>query len=163
MKAYDSWFKQNPVAGFFSYSLIFIVWIPLLLPASLLSIVGGFIFTRNFGTIKGFFLCYLAICLTHPLGALVAFYMSKYLLKSFIQTNILNRIRIFQAVDRAIKLQGLKCMILIKIQPVIPWLALNWVLGVTQCTATHFFIGTLIGMSPLTITAIYVGMNMHNI
>ena len=54
-------------------------------------------------------------------------------------------------------------MILIKIQPVIPWLALNWVLGVTQCSATHFFIGTLIGMTPLTLTAIYVGMNMHNI
>jgi len=103
IKVYDKWFKENPFMGFITYSLSFIIYVPLLLPTSLLTAVGGFIFTRNFGSVQGFFLSWLAIFITHPLGALIAFLMSKYLIGSCIKDNVIDKIRIFQAIDQAIK------------------------------------------------------------
>ena len=54
-------------------------------------------------------------------------------------------------------------MILLRVQPVIPWNILNYILSVTSCTARDFYIGTFIGMAPGTLTFLYVGVNLKSV
>ena len=51
---------------------------------------------------------------------------------------------------------------LIRIQPLIPWNILNYVLSVTSCNPKIYFISTTIGMAPATMIWLYVAVNMKN-
>ena len=51
-------------------------------------------------------------------------------------------------------------MILLRVQPVIPWNILNYILAVTSCKKSDFLIGTYIGILPGTMTFLYVGVNL---
>ena len=54
-------------------------------------------------------------------------------------------------------------MILLRVQPVIPWNVLNYMLAVTSCPPSLFFLGTVIGIIPGTMVWLYVGVNLKSI
>lgn len=163
MEAFDGWFKKHPYAGFFAFSLSYFIWVPIMLPSSIMTMFGGFIFAQYYGKVLGFFICIAAIWLTHPIAALLTFLMARYFLRGFITENVINKVRVFKAIDRSFETQGLKLMILLKVQPIIPWNIMNYILSVTSCSATNFFIGTFIGITPKTLTCIYLGLNIQSI
>ena len=69
----------------------------------------------------------------------------------------------FDAIDRAIKTEGIKIQILFRVQPVIPWNILNYMTAVTSCSIKDYMIGTYIGIIPSTVMWLYVGVNMQSI
>jgi uncharacterized membrane protein YdjX (TVP38/TMEM64 family) len=70
---------------------------------------------------------------------------------------------VFDAIDRAIKTEGIKIQILLRVQPVIPWNILNYMTAVTSCSIKDYMIGTYIGIIPSTVMWLYVGVNMQSI
>ena len=163
MGQFDKWFKMNPWLGFLAFSCAYYVWIPMVLPSSIMNMFGGFLFAQYYGKVRGFFLCVAAIWMSHPLAALLTFLMARYLFKDFIKERVIDRFRVFRAIDQSLSTQGLKLIILLKVQPVIPWNILNYLLAVTSCSSSDFFLGTFVGIAPKTLTVMYLGVSVESL
>lgn len=87
--SFYNWFDLNPGKGFFMYALIYVLWVPLTLPSSLLTVAGGFIFSMKYGGIGGFFMAWLAIQMSEPIGAQLAFVIGRYVLQNYIRSNLI--------------------------------------------------------------------------
>lgn len=112
---FSDWFKLNPYKGFFAFSFTYYLWVPTTLPSTLMTLFGGFIFSHHYGKLAGYGICMLAIWMSHPLAALLTFTMARCCLKSFIRRTIIDKIRVFKAVDKSFESQGLKLMILLRV------------------------------------------------
>lgn len=112
---FNKWFQKNPVQGFFAFGSIYLIWVPLTLPSSIMTLAGGFIFCQHFGPIKGYFLCMLAIWLFHPIAAVLAFMIGRYFLHDYLHKNVIQKIRIFDAIDRSLAKEGTRLMILLRV------------------------------------------------
>ena len=69
----------------------------------------------------------------------------------------------FDAIDKSIAVEGNKLMILLRIQPLIPWNHLNYILSVTSCSFKSYLVGLYIGIAPGTLSMLYVGVNIKSI
>ena len=132
------------------------VIVPLTIPSSIVTLAGGTIFSLAYGKSKGYFICMAAIWLGHPPAAIFAYFMGRLCLRSFIRKHLITKLRIFEAIDKSIEVEGYKLMILLRVQPIIPWNHLNYILAVTSCSLPGFIIGFYIGMTPGTMTMLYV-------
>ena len=68
----------------------------------------------------------------------------------------------FKAIEKAIKEDGFKMVILLRLCPLIPFNLLNYLLGVTSITAKDNIMA-LLGMIPGTIVYVYLGGTISNL
>ena len=70
--------------------------------------------------------------------------------------NWLNRYSLFKAVDKTMKDKGLRIFLLLRLSPIIPYNALNYMAGATAVTF-HAYTLALIGLLPGTALYVFVG------
>ena len=63
----------------------------------------------------------------------------------------------FRALNRALKAQGLRIVMLMRLSPVFPFNILNYVLGATSLSVRSFVAGSAVGMIPGTFLCAYAG------
>jgi uncharacterized membrane protein YdjX (TVP38/TMEM64 family) len=132
-----------PVAFIGIYNLATI----LLIPGSLLTLGGGFIFGVVWGSV------YVLIAAT--LGATFAFLIGRYLSRNWVRQQ-LDKYPKFKAIEAAVSKEGLKVVLLTRLSPVFPFNLLNYAFGVTGVSLQDYVIGS-IGMIPGTILYVYIG------
>lgn len=67
-----------------------------------------------------------------------------------------------KALERALKSDGLKVMILMRLSPIIPFIFVNYVLGVTSVTFADYAISTLF-ILPATMVYVFIGTTTGSI
>ena len=112
---FNDWFETNPTAGFFCFAALYMVIVPLTIPSTIMTLAGGVIFSNAYGKLKGYFICALAIWIGHPPAAITAYFLGKYCLRDFIRKNVIKQLRVFEAIDKSIAVEGPKLMILLRI------------------------------------------------
>jgi uncharacterized membrane protein YdjX (TVP38/TMEM64 family) len=132
-----------PIAFIGIYNLATI----LLIPGSLLTLGGGFIFGAVWGSV------YVLIAAT--LGATFAFLIGRYLSRDWVRQQ-LDKYPKFKAIEAAVSKEGLKVVLLTRLSPVFPFNLLNYAFGVTGVSLKDYVLGS-IGMIPGTILYVYVG------
>jgi uncharacterized membrane protein YdjX (TVP38/TMEM64 family) len=88
-------------------------------------------------------------------GAVVAFLVSRYLLRSHVRRAIAGR-RPLEAIAEAIDTQGWPLVGLLRLSPA-PGTALNYALGVTGISLRQYATGTLLGLTPSVLVFVYLG------
>jgi uncharacterized membrane protein YdjX (TVP38/TMEM64 family) len=66
------------------------------------------------------------------------------------------------AIDKAIHSEGLKLVLLLRLCPVLPFNALNYMLGITSVKARDYIIG-MVGMLPGTLVYVFIGTTISDI
>jgi uncharacterized membrane protein YdjX (TVP38/TMEM64 family) len=132
-----------PIAFIGIYNLATI----LLIPGSLLTLGGGFIFGAVWGSI------YVLIAAT--LGATFAFLIGRYLSRDWVRQQ-LDKYPKFKAIEAAVSKEGLKVVLLTRLSPVFPFNLLNYAFGVTGVSLKDYVLGS-IGMIPGTLLYVYIG------
>ena len=61
------------------------------------------------------------------IGCILAFLLGRFVLQDMAQ-GLFNKFKVLKAVDRAIETQGLKLVILLRLSPVVPFSAFNYVM-----------------------------------
>lgn len=159
--AFLSWVEENPVAGVFSFTAVYFLATVLFIPGSILTLGSGYIFANIFGLGIGVLLATIAVFLGAASGAIAAFFLGRYLLRD--QTEKLsNKYTIFRAIDLALLNNGLKITFLLRLSPLIPFNAINYILGVTGVSARDYII-SCIGMLPGTILYVFLGSSAGSI
>jgi len=156
------WVENNPVAGVFSFIGVYFLATVLFIPGSILTLGIGFVFANVFGLGLGLLFSTIAVFVGASTGSTAAFLLGRYLFQDCIQSTLSKKYRIFEAIDEALKSQGLKIMILLRLSPIIPFNAINYILGVTSAKLRDYMIACF-AMLPGTMLYTFLGSSAGSI
>jgi len=149
------WIENNPIPGVFAFMGVYFIATVLFIPGSILTLGSGFIFANVFGLGFGVLLASLAVFIGASAGAIVAFLLGRYLLRDWVKT-LTTKYPLFEAVDTALEDKGFRIMCLLRLSPIIPFNALNYIAGITAISLTAYA-WAMIAILPGTILYVFLG------
>ncbi len=144
---YNLSFFFNTGIGVFSFVCIYILIVLLILPASWLSLLSGFLYGSYLGSIIVF--------ISASIGASVAFFVSK----SFFAKKLKNLFRSYPKlilIEKVVEKGGLKLILLARLSPIFPFSILNYFYGLNNIKFRDFALG-LFGIIPGTFLYCSIG------
>lgn len=144
LETYQDLYQQTPVltAGlfFFIYVLVTALSIP---GAVLMTLIGGAVFGLSTGL--------LIISFASSIGATLAFLISRLLLKNWVQKKF---DKYLAAINQGMEKDGAFYLFSLRLLPIVPFFAINLLMGLMPITAWRFYWVSQLGM--LAGTAVYV-------
>ena len=120
--------------GIVTFVFFYIISVLLILPASWLSLLAGFLYGPYFGSIVVF--------LSAFIGASISFFLAKEYFVKKIET-IISRFPKIKLLEKIINKGGLKLIILTRLSPLFPFSILNYFYGLNKVSYKDFSIGLL--------------------
>jgi len=117
------------------------------IPGSVLTLAGGAIFGLGWGVV--------IVMVSAILGESGAFFLARYGIRGLVTKRMASSPR-FAALDEALRLEGRKIVFLLRLSPLIPFNALNYLLGISRVRFRDFLIASA-GMLPGTVLYVYYG------
>jgi uncharacterized membrane protein YdjX (TVP38/TMEM64 family) len=148
------WAKGMGAAGGAIYAVFYIVGTALFFPGLPLTLGAGFLYGAIIGT--------LVVSPASVAGATLAFLIARYFAREWV-TRRLKKYPQAAAIDRAIEKNGFKAVVLLRLQPVLPFNILNYALGLTSIRLRDYMLASWIGMFPATVLYVYLGSVMNDI
>jgi len=144
---FREWVAGLGAIGPIVFILGYAIGVVAFLPGSALTLAGGAVFGVGEGTLYVF--------VAASLGACAAFLVARYAAREAIERRVAGNAK-FAAIDHAIGEQGLKITFLLRLSPVIPFVLLNYALGLTRVRFGHYALACF-GMIPGTLLYVYAG------
>ena len=119
--------------------------------AAALSFPGASILTLAAGAMFGWAMGLLLVSFASSLGALLAFWVSRYLLRDVIEKRFG---KLLQPINEGLAKDGTFYLLTLRLVPLFPFWLINLLMGLTKLGARRFYIVSQIGM--LVGTAVYV-------
>jgi len=148
------WAKGMGPTGGVVYALFYIAGTALFFPGLPLTLGAGFLYGAVIGT--------LVVSPASVAGASLAFLIARYFARDWV-TRRLKKYPQAAAIDRAIEKNGFKAVVLLRLQPVLPFNILNYALGLTSIRLRDYMLASWIGMFPATVLYVYLGSVMNDI
>ena len=148
------WAKGMGAAGGAIYAVFYIAGTALFFPGLPLTLGAGFLYGAIIGT--------LVVSPASVAGATLAFLIARYVARDWV-TRRLKKYPQAAAIDRAIEKNGFKAVVLLRLQPVLPFNILNYALGLTSIRLRDYMLASWIGMFPATVLYVYLGSVMNDI
>eukprot|EP00540_Astrosyne_radiata_P010624 CAMPEP_0116835700 /NCGR_PEP_ID=MMETSP0418-20121206/7690_1 /TAXON_ID=1158023 /ORGANISM="Astrosyne radiata, Strain 13vi08-1A" /LENGTH=407 /DNA_ID=CAMNT_0004465395 /DNA_START=48 /DNA_END=1271 /DNA_ORIENTATION=- len=155
IESFLDWIEDNPIPGFFAFMVVYFVATVLFVPGSILTLGSGFVFANSFGLGPGVLLGSLSVFLGASAGATVSFLLGRYLLRQWVK-KLTKKYAIFEALDVALEEKGFRIMTLLRLSPIIPFNAINYIAGVTAISLTSYALA-LIAILPGTVLYVFLG------
>lgn len=132
-----------PIAYVIGYALLATA----LVSGAALTLLGGALFGLSGGT--------LYTLAGATLGASLSFWIARYAARASVEARLRGHPR-FEAIDGAIGREGRKVVFLLRLVPFVPFVFLNYALGLTRIGFGDYLLGSL-GMLPATLVYVYTG------
>jgi pyruvate/2-oxoglutarate dehydrogenase complex dihydrolipoamide dehydrogenase (E3) component/uncharacterized membrane protein YdjX (TVP38/TMEM64 family) len=143
-------YAQRPALVIGSYALLYIVVFALALPVgAVMTLAGGALFGVVVGT--------LVVSFASSIGALLAFWVSRYLLRDSVQARFGARLA---EVDAGIANDGPFYLFTLRLIPAFPPAAINLLFGLTRMRAWTFYWVSQLGMLAGTIVYVLAGTQL---
>ena len=140
----ETWRAEAPLLTAGIYFGIYIVVTALSLPgAAIMTLVGGALFGLGWGL--------LLVSFASSIGALLAFLVSRYVLRDWVQSRFGDRLK---TINEGIEKEGSFYLFTLRLVPVFPFFVINLLMGLTPMRAPSFYWVSQVGM--LAGTAVYV-------
>merc|ERR1711933_438057 len=118
---------------------------------------AGFVFSAALDSLGwGVLLGTGAVWVGASLGAIAAFLLGRYLFRDGFVGRLTEKFTIFKALDNALMDKGLRIMVLLRLSPIVPFNALNYIAGVTGVQLWHYVVAC-VAMLPGTILYVFLG------
>jgi uncharacterized membrane protein YdjX (TVP38/TMEM64 family) len=143
-----AWIRDQGPAGPFLFAIAYVLAAVLLLPGSVLTIGGGFAFGPLWGLVL--------VSPVSVMAATAAFILGRTVARGWV-TRRLGKDSRLEAIDAAVGQNGLKIVLLLRLSPLFPFNALNYLLGLTRVRVRDFVLGSWLGMLPVTALYVYIG------
>jgi len=155
------WVEDNPAAGVFALIGVYFIATVLFVPGSLLTLGAGFVFGNRLGLGLGVLLASVAVFFGAAFGAIGAFLLGRYLLRDSIH-KLSQKYPVFQAIDSALGNHGFRIVTLLRLSPIVPFNATNYILGATAVPLREYIL-SCIGMLPGTVLYVFIGSSAGSI
>ena len=142
------WIQENPNISWLVFLGVYILATVLLLPGSVLTIGGGWIF----GFVEGL----VVVSLSSTLAASCSFLIGRYLARAWVEGKISQDSR-YRSLDRAIGERGFFVVLLTRLSPLFPYNLLNYAWGISSVRLSRYVLASWMGMIPGTLLYVYLG------
>ena len=153
LTSFEAWRSQNPLLvglGFFaSYILI-----------TALSLPGAAVMTLAAGALFGLWWALLIVSFASTIGATLAFLVSRFLLRDWVQQRFGNRLK---AINLGIERDGGFYLFTLRLVPVFPFFIINLVMGLTPLKTWTFYWVSQVGMLAGTLVYVNAGTQIAQI
>jgi len=156
-----AWAEMHPTAGIMYFILIYFICTMIFVPGSVLCFGGGLVFGRAFGQIIGVVVASCGVFIAASGSACASFLIGRYVFQGLARS-FLNKYPKMKAIDKAIEVQGLKIMFLLRLSPVIPYGPLSYSLGLTSVCFRDYVL-SLFGMIPDTVAISFIGSSVEQL
>ena len=144
-----AWFDSLGPTAVFYYALVYYVLELVAFPALVLTVGAGYLF----GVVQGA----AVVSVAATAAAATSFLVSRYLFRDWVQQNVAERFPRFRAIDRAIAREGFKIVLLLRLSPLLPFAASNYLYGLTSVGFVPYALASWLGMLPGTLAYVYGG------
>jgi len=143
-EAFQDYYAAHRLLTLGSYFLLYVAVTALSLPgAAVMTLAGGALF--------GFWPALVVVSFASTLGATLAFLVSRFLLRDWVQARFGERLR---AVNAGVEREGAFYLFSLRLVPLFPFFVINLLMGLTPMAAHTFYWVSQLGM--LAGTAVYV-------
>lgn len=140
----------NPIMAAAVYCAIYIL-------VTAASIPGALILTLLGGAIFGFIIGSVLVLISATIGATIAFLLARYLCEDWVVRHMGERLAKIRASCRK---EGALYLFSMRLVPVIPFFAINLLMGLTSIKVTTYFIASFLGMAPGTMVFVNAGTQL---
>ncbi len=146
-------YGEHKVAVIAAYMVVCILFTALALPgAAIMTLAGGALFGVITGT--------LIVSFSSTIGATLACFISRYLLRDWVLTRFGDR---FAKLHKGIEEEGPFYLFSLRLVPVFPFFIINLIMGLTHMSLGTFYWVSQIGMLPGTIIYVIAGRELSKI
>lgn len=157
-----AWLEHHPGLGVLAVVLVYIVATICFVPGSLLTIGTSFAFGRAFdSTIYATLLSSVAVFTGASLGSISCLLLGRYLFREPVE-RMARSYPIIMAFDRAMQNNGFYIMLLLRLSPLVPYNALDFLSGVTSISLYDYTLA-MIGLLPGTIAFCFIGATASDV
>ncbi len=125
-----------------------------------LSLPGAAVMTLVAGALFGLLWGVVIVSFASTLGATLAFLVSRFLLRDWVQSKFGDRLGPF---NRGVKKDGAFYLFALRLVPAVPFFVINLVMGLTPIRTLVFYLVSQVGMLPGTIVYVYAGTQLAEI
>ena len=153
MDQFGEWREQSPIliiGGFFALYVL----------VAALSLPGAAILTLAAGALCGLVEGFIIVSFASSIGALLAFLVSRYLLRESIKKKFPERLK---AIDEGVQREGAFYLFTLRLVPVFPFFLVNLLMGVTGIKAWTFYWVSQLGMLAGTVVYVNAGTQLADI
>jgi len=141
---FEVWRAESPLLVGSAFLLLYVI-------VTALSLPGAVIMTLAAGTLFGLFWGTVIVSFASSIGATLAFLVSRYLLRDWVQTKFGSRLKAF---NEGVEKDGAFYLFTLRLVPVFPFFLINLLMGLTALRALTFYWVSQVGM--LVGTVVYV-------
>mmetsp|Transcript_4810 Transcript_4810/g.12034 ORF Transcript_4810/g.12034 Transcript_4810/m.12034 type:complete len:424 (+) Transcript_4810:100-1371(+) len=149
------WMTNQPEAAVICFLCFFVAATFLFVPPTILYFGAGYAFCDVAGFWAGLFAATVVCFIGASLGAVLAFLRSRYMMRDLIEL-FAKRFPLVKCLDRAIQEKGFRVMLMMRLCPILPFNALNYVGGVTKISMEEYTFA-LVGIIPNMVLWVLVG------
>ena len=150
-----AWVREEPALGVLAVIVTYCVATVAFVPGSIITLSVGAAFAAGLGLPLGVALGSVAVFLGATAGATASFLLARFVLREK-AVALMQRYPKLRALDTAVGQGGLRIVLLLRLSPVVPFNALNYVCGTTALELRDFVLGS-VGMIPGCIGYVYIG------
>ena len=136
-----AWIESHRTIAWIAYVTAYIVATVFVIPASIFTLAGGFVFGLPLGIMLA--------SVGSVLGASVAFLVGRFLARDWVAKRIASLPQ-FRALDMATRHEGFVIVFLARLSPLFPFNLINYGLALTSVRFRDYFFGSWAGMLPVT-------------
>jgi len=141
---FDIFYTDNTILTITAYVLIYIAITALSLPgAAIMTLAGGALF--------GFVIALTAVSFASTIGATLACFVSRYLLRGWVEEKFGDKLTVINA---GLEKEGIFYLFMLRLIPAFPFFVINLLMGLTRIKLTTFYWVSQVGM--FAGTAVYV-------
>jgi len=150
---FQMFYEEHTAIAITAYMLSYIVITSLSLPgAAVMTLAGGALFGLWVGTV--------AVSFSSAVGATLACFVSRFLLRDWVQNKFGDKIR---KVNEGVEREGAFYLFTLRLIPVFPFWVINLVMGLSKMRLSTFYLVSQVGMLPGTIVYVNAGKELGEI
>ncbi len=139
LEEFQNWLEGFGIYIYLVFILVYVIAVVFALPASTLTILSGIMF----GPFRGGIVALIAA----TVGATVAFLLSRYLIRDFIQYKFKEK-ELFKKVEAGVDSHGIDFLIFTRLVPIFPFTLQNYAYGLTSMKLIPYVVVSFITMIP---------------
>lgn len=154
LDAAAGWIAEHPRLGRALFLAGFVLGTALMVPGSVLTMSGGYLFGLTGGVPL--------VSLGTALGGTLSYLIGRTVAREWVKEKVAGDRRI-AALDQAIAQRGFVVVMLSRLSLLIPFNVLNYAYGLTRIRVVPYFFATWIGMIPAVVLYVYLGSVAKNV
>ena len=153
LSEFESWKNQSFIQVLVGFFVVYVVVAALSLPgAAVMTLAAGALFGLGYGV--------LVVSFASSLGATLAFLVSRYLLRDFIEKKFSTKM---QQINAGVEKDGAFYLFTLRLVPIFPFFLINLVMGLTSLKTITFYWVSQIGMLAGTFVYVNAGTQLSQI